>query len=181
MTYESVGEILDSIDETRNRLLARVESLSATECEMRPSPEVWSAAEIVEHLSISEEGMMKLIGMLLAKAEAGGGVGAKETGRRFEPVSIDSFTERSLKEKYEAPEFIRPRGGVALAGSIARMQQMRATLHGMRPRLEAADLTNARYPHPIFGPLNAYQWLLFIGAHEERHLRQIETILSEAL
>ncbi len=180
MAYESVGEILDSIDETRNRLLARVESLSAAECEVRPSSDVWSVAEIVEHLSISEEGVMKLIGMMLAKAEAGGGAGAEEPGRRFEPVSIDHFTERSLKEKYEAPEFIRPRGGVSLADSIARMQQIRATLHGMRPRLEAADLTNARYPHPMFGPLNAYQWLLFIGAHEERHLRQIETIVSEA-
>ncbi len=179
MHYESVEEMLDSIDETRNRLLARVESLSAAECEKRRSPDIWSVAEIIEHLSISEDGVMKLIGMMLAKAEAAGR-GAKETGRRFEPVSIDHFTERSLKEKYEAPEFIRPRGGVALADSIARMQQMRATLHEIRPRLEAADLTDARYPHPIFGPLNAYQWILFLGAHEERHLRQVERILSEA-
>jgi hypothetical protein len=179
MAYESVGEILDSIDETRKRLLARAESLDAALCAKRPSPAAWSVAEIVEHLSISEDGMMKLIGMMLAKAETAGGH-AKEPGRRFEPVSIDRFTERSLKEKYEAPEFIRPHGGVSLADSIAKMQQMRATLHGMRPRLEAADLTEARYPHPMFGPLNAYQWLLFIGAHEERHLRQIEAILSEA-
>lgn len=179
MAYESVEEILTSIDETRRRLLARVESLNETEGETRFSPDVWSVAEIVEHLLISEDGVMKLIRMMLAKAEAADG-DAKEMGRRFEPVSIDHFTERSLKEKYEAPEFIRPRGGVSLADSIAKMQQMRATLHGMRPRLEAADLTNARYPHPIFGPLNAYQWILFLGAHEERHLRQIETILSEA-
>jgi len=27
-------------------------------------------------------------------------------------------------------------------------------------------------PHPFFGPLNAYEWLLFIGKHEERHLGQ---------
>ena len=179
MAYESVEEMLDSIDESRNRLLARVGNLNEAESEMRAAPDAWSVAEIMEHLSISEDGVMKLIGMMLTKAEAGGG-SAKEPARRFAPVSIDHFTERSLKEKYEAPEFIRPRGGVALADSIAKMQQIRATLHGMRPRLEAADLTNARYPHPIFGPLNAYQWILFLGAHEERHLRQIETTLSEA-
>lgn len=178
MDYESVGQIFDAIDETRRRLLARVEALGTAECELKTSPEVWSVAEIVEHLSISEEGIVKMIGMMLAKAEAGG-ARADEAVRRFAPVSIDGFTERSLKEKYEAPEFIRPRGA-ALADSIASMRRGRAALRELRPRLEVADLANARYPHPAFGPLNAYQWLLFLGAHDERHLRQIETILAEA-
>lgn len=179
MAYESVGEILDSIDETRGRLLARVESLSAAEGEMRASPDAWSVAELVEHLSISEKGMVRILGMLLAKVESNGGA-ATATGRRFAPASIDHFTERSLREKYEAPEMIRPRGGVALADSIAKMRRTRAALHEMRPRLEAADLTDFSYPHPAFGPLDAYQWLLFIGAHDARHLRQIETIIAAA-
>ena len=28
-------------------------------------------------------------------------------------------------------------------------------------------------PHPVFGPLNANEWLLFVGKHEARHIGQI--------
>ena len=35
-------------------------------------------------------------------------------------------------------------------------------------------------PHPVFGALDMYQWLLFVGAHEGRHADQIREI-GEAL
>jgi hypothetical protein len=35
-------------------------------------------------------------------------------------------------------------------------------------------------PHPIFGALNGYQWILSVGKHEERHLIQLRETLSEA-
>lgn len=34
------------------------------------------------------------------------------------------------------------------------------------------------HPHPWFGPLNAYQWLVFAAPHENIHLRQIEAIVD---
>jgi len=34
------------------------------------------------------------------------------------------------------------------------------------------------HPHPWFGPLNAYQWLVFAAPHEHIHLRQIEAIVA---
>jgi|JI10StandDraft_1071094.scaffolds.fasta_scaffold09979_2 hypothetical protein len=34
------------------------------------------------------------------------------------------------------------------------------------------------HPHPWFGPLNAYQWLVFAAPHENIHLRQIEAIVA---
>ena len=33
-------------------------------------------------------------------------------------------------------------------------------------------------PHPRFGLLNAYQWVLFLGAHERRHTAQIREIVE---
>jgi hypothetical protein len=34
--------------------------------------------------------------------------------------------------------------------------------------------------HPVFGDLDCYQWILSMGAHAERHLKQIlETIASQ--
>jgi hypothetical protein len=75
---------------------------------------------------------------------------------------------------------VRPRGGVAVADSLARLRESRAAFEALRPRIERADLSAATYPHPSFGPLNLYQWLAFVGIHEERHLNQIERLLRDA-
>ena len=35
------------------------------------------------------------------------------------------------------------------------------------------------HPHPWFGPLNAYQWLVFAAPHENIHRKQIEAIMAQ--
>lgn len=172
MIYNSLSEIFDSMDETRARLRARLETVGDTQAHTRPTPEAWSAAEIAEHLAIIEERLSKLFPLMLMKAEAGGF--ERRADQPFRPVSVEAIVERSLREKYTAPETARPKGGVSIADSISRLARSRQSIVSLRPRLEALDLTNVTYPHPAFGPLDAYQWLVFIGIHEARHLRQIE-------
>lgn len=177
MTYNSLSEIFDSMDETRARLRARLEEIAGAHDEsLRPSPEAWSVAEIAEHLAIIEERLSKLFPVILTKAEAGGLHRSAE--QPFQPVSVAQMIERSKLEKYTAPETARPTGTVPLADSLARLDRSRESIRALVPRLEALDLTGVTYPHPAFGPLSAYQWLIFIGAHEDRHLRQIESLLA---
>lgn len=176
MAYHSVTEILEAIDETRGRLYHRVEALSPAQEKFRPTPDAWSIAEIVEHLAIIEEQLSRLFVMMVKKASS---TGAPEAGGQdFRPVSLDQFVERSLREKYVAPETVRPSGNLSVEESLARLRRSRAELHNLRPKLEAIDLSSLTYPHPAFGPLDLSQWLAFIGVHEERHLRQIETVMS---
>jgi len=58
------------------------------------------------------------------------------------------------------------------------MRRSRAAVMAMRTRIEAIDVSNVTFPHPVFGPLNLYEWLLFIGMHERRHLAQIDAVMS---
>jgi hypothetical protein len=176
MTYNSLSEIFDAIDETRQRLRTRLECINSGEESMRPSSEAWSAAEIVEHLAIIEERLSKLFPVMLMKAEAGGLQRAAD--QPFLPVSVKSMVERSKREKYVAPDTVRPTGSASIADSLARLERSREAIKELRPRLEALNLTGVNYPHPVFGPLDAYQWLIFLGAHEERHLRQIESCIA---
>lgn len=138
-----------------------------------PAPDRWSAAQLVEHLAIVEGNVVTLIGKLLTRAEESGEVAPAP--EPFEPVNVDEFIEVSRTAKYEAPERIRPTG-LPLADALARLRDSRAALHGLRPRIERADGRALRFPHPAWGPLDLYQWLLFIGAHEERHRAQIEAL-----
>ncbi|MBA3714249.1 MAG: DinB family protein [Pyrinomonadaceae bacterium] len=178
MIYESIDEIFASIDESRSRLLACAENLRGDEASARAGDDGWTVSEILEHVSIIEGQLTKLIGMMLSKAETAGK--PAPAGLRIKPVSIEHFVERSHHEKYQAPDNTRPRGGVSVADSITIMRRTREALRALRPRLEATDLTGVRYPHPAFGPLNLYEWLILIGVHEQRHLGQIETVLMQS-
>ena len=176
MTYTSVADILAANEQIRRRLTTRLESLSETQRTARPAAGGWSVAEIVEHLSITEQRLGQLLQMMLEKAAESGA--AAQSPPQFTPFSLDEFAERARGQKFEAPEFIRPSGGVALPDSLASLSESRAAVEALRPRLEATDLSAAQYPHPAFGPLNIAQYLAFIGLHEERHLRQIERLVE---
>lgn len=178
MIYHNLSEIFDAMDETRARLRARLDHLTSAQENARPSPDEWAVSEIAEHLAIIEERLSKLFPVMLTKAEAGGF--ERRADQPFRPVSVESMVEQSKREKYTAPEMARPTGTVSLADSINRLNRSREAINVLRPRLEALDLTNVTYPHPVFGPLDAYQWLVFIGVHEERHLRQIESVMASA-
>ena len=174
MRFNSVGEIFDEIDGARARLLRAVETLSEEHQSFRPSADRWSAAQLCEHLATVEGNVVGLLTRLLDKSEESGA--ARADGAGFEPVSIEEFVERSRGVKYEAPERLQPGDSTPLHVSLAALASSRAALHGLRPRLERADGHSARFPHPAWGPLNLYQWLLFVGAHEGRHLAQIEAL-----
>jgi hypothetical protein len=171
-TYNSIAEIYEEMDDTRARLVGAVEHLTDEEHGFRPSSENWTVAEIVEHLSVVEGRVARMLGVMLTKL---GSEAARAEGSHFEPVTITEFVERSRTEKYTAPEEIRPKGA-PLSDSLARLRDSRAALRALRERAERVDGTRARFPHPVWGPLDLYQWLAFVGAHEQRHLYQIEAL-----
>lgn len=177
MVYESVGEIFDSIEETRGRLLARLARLSAAQENFRPASGGWSVAEIVEHLALLESRLLGMMTVMIHKAEKAGLQRSAENSS-FKPVSLEEYVERARKEKYNAPDPVCPKGGVSVQDSLERLRQSRESLRSLRPRIEATDLSGARYAHPAFGLLDFYQWLLLIGFHEDRHLRQLEALVE---
>lgn len=178
MNYNSVSEIFDEIDGTRARLLQVVGEFDDEQHAFRPAPDRWSVAQLCDHLSKVEAQVVGLIGRVLAKAEESGA--ARAAGAPFAPVSIEEFVEKARGVKLNAPEAVHPEEARPLAESLAALRDTRDALRSLRPRLEQVDGHAARFPHPSAGPLNLYQWLLFIGSHEARHVAQIEA-LKEAI
>jgi hypothetical protein len=62
-----------------------------------------------------------------------------------------------------------------VAEALAGLDASRVAL---RNSLREADgiALNFTYPHPMFGPLDLYQWLVFVGLHESRHACQIREL-----
>ena len=103
MIYTSVADIYKAIDEPRERIYKRVESLNEEQANARPDANAWSATEIVEHLTIMEERLVRMMKVMLTKAE---GASAKSDRATVEikPFSLDELVVRSRNEKYIAPE-----------------------------------------------------------------------------
>ncbi len=177
MIYNSIADIYAANDDIRRRLVERVEGLRAAQLGYRAQAGAWSAGEIVEHLAIIEGKLGRAIQMMLHKAES---AGAESGGPPppMQPFSLDEFAAQARAQKFVAPEELRPQGDAKLADVLVKLSESRAALRALQPRLETIDGTRAQYPHPIFGPLNLYQWLAFIGLHEARHLRQLEGVLA---
>jgi len=176
VVYHSVAEIFTEINGVRARLCEAVERLSPQQTTFKPSADRWSVAEILEHLAKVDRALVGRIGKLLAeleKAESGSGGCAG-----FAPFSLDSLIERARGQKFKSPELALPDSGSPVCESLAKLQNSRHDLLSMQPRIESHDLSQTTFPHFVFGQLNIYQWLAFIGIHETRHLQQINSAIS---
>ena len=171
-TYQNIGDIYDEIDAVRARLMARAESLTPEQAAFRPQPESWTPAELLEHLSLTESGICRMFEIMLSRP------GVADAGNGFQPFSLDELAAQAAGRMFQAPERIAPQGKTTLAASLESLKQSRAAMHALRPRIEAADLSQQTMPHPAFGPINGYQWLAFLGAHEARHAAQLKRILG---
>jgi hypothetical protein len=176
MTYNSVAEIYESLDKTRERLHRHVENLTPEQEAYKPEPGRWSIAELVEHIAVSERRMVALFKKAFERAAAEGLRRAE--GAPFAPVSLEHLAERG-RQKFEAPEPLRPIGNMPVADSLARLAQTSAELRELRPSFEAFDCRAIKFPHQSLGTLDLYEWLAFSGAHEARHVAQIKALRAE--
>lgn len=136
--------------------------------------EGWTIAQIVEHMAIVEDGAGRIVGGI-AKQVAG----LAETDE--EPVAPTLARYRIADPTFrqiEAPEVVQPRHGLPVAESLARMQQARTRLIAAFEAASGIALGKGSYPHPLFGPLDAYQWGHMAAQHQLRHLTQIRSILA---
>jgi hypothetical protein len=140
----------------------------------KASPEHWSVLEIAEHLIIIEK---RVPGAVLPRLMATEFVDCDlESERLKEQAILVSLIE--AKEKVSAPAVVRPVGACPSGEEACR--EFRAAREASIAYLETTqeELRAHRFPHPIYGPLDGYQWLLMLGAHTLRHNRQIERAIA---
>jgi uncharacterized damage-inducible protein DinB len=178
MNYQTINEIYEANKKIREKLKQTVFDLNEEALNYRLNEEGWKIKEIVEHLSIVENGIAKLIVRLLEKSkesaiENKGNAHISENGLK----ALHLLRDRE-KRKVQAPERVLPSGNLSIAESFATMDENAKILESIREDLEKFDTKDAKFPHPFFGDLNTTEWLALIGGHENRHINQIEEILE---
>src|SRR5579863_1084085 len=165
--------VVDQLTATRERLLGLVDGLTAEQWTFRPAEGRWSAAECLEHITRVEN---RVFGIITTKLE-------DEAPVSDQGHVDDAFLARAVPDRTnrrEAPEPVRPTGEWADSNELLaefRKTRQRTTEFAVATQ---ADLRRYFHPHPAFGELDCYQWLLLLGLHGSRHAQQIEEIKAAA-
>jgi hypothetical protein len=167
--HPRLAEIQGELERTRDDLLAVVARTPADVAVQRPCADGWSIAEIVEHLLIVENGIGRLLGRLGKQAET---LGPEKSTASIIP-SLDRYAVRDARRRIESPPAVAPTGSMALDEAVAGLAESRGRILELVHRVSGRALGSLTAPHPVFGSLTFYQWLLFLAQHEERHTRQI--------
>ena len=168
-------EILDRLGEDRAGLLASVEGRSREQLDYRPTDDSWSIGEVLHHLALAHEATVKLMFNMLRRAREEGAPPDPDPTRSM-LSAIDDIVPSADRGKARAPARVTPRSYVAPDEALARLDTSRQRLEKTVAELSQFDLSQLTFPHPFFGELDSYQWLLVSGWHERRHTKQIERI-----
>ena len=170
-------EVLNYLDAERRELREAVELVPAELRDQQPGPDRWSVAQVLQHLVIIE----KRIGMGMTKwvadAKAAGVGPESETSSVLNSLDLALIADRSRRRN--APEEVRPDGELDAASAWTALEQTRVALRAGVMPADGMALGEVIQPHPVLGPINLYQWLLFVGSHETRHTGQVREIATE--
>ena len=176
LTIEERAKAVKMLLDSQKEFLSYVEKLTDEQWNARPTPFKWTVGETAEHIALSE-------GLLF---------GAMERALAT-PINPDWETKTAGKEKIldnllaarqgraQAPEPIQP-----LKRKMSRAEIMTLFKEGRAKTMKFIETTDLPlkahtldHPFAVFGTLNAYQWLLYIPAHNLRHNKQIAEVMSK--
>jgi hypothetical protein len=162
--------VLDELASSETLLLEAVAGLNLTQWKFREAPERWSIAEIVEHLAVFEDFLLGVIQRTMADAPRVGLVAGKDQLVLGLPESRDF--------KFKAREAASPTGRwPEPAQLVSEFRNMRARTAEFVTDAQG-DFRSHFFAHLAFGDLDCYQWLVLVGRHTDRHVRQIEDVKS---
>lgn len=163
----------EAVEQQRSALRAVVLALSDAQWGWCPTPFVWSAGQIIEHLVLSDETLGRAHDAGKAPTEAAMFRVISRAWRR-------ALVLRALDRDAALPlpsSGVEPGGGVPLTALLSRWDAARA---GMRRTLDTLDSRERRFAHPVLGPLTAAQMLALSHAHTAYHTRQLEALRHHA-
>lgn len=175
LTKEERDRAVEYLKQTRKDFLAAIEGLSEAQWKFKAAPDRWSIAEVSEHIAVTEDTIWKLVSEKIMKSAAAPEKAAEAKGK--DEIILAKIPDRSRKA--QAPEQLRPTGRWATRAAL--LKDFEITRGGEITYLTETkeDLRNHFEEHPFLKTMDAYQWLIFNGAHCKRHTAQILEVKAD--
>ena len=176
ITPEERQKLFDYLKSSEEKFLALIDGVGEEAWAWKPTPQRWSVGECAEHIVRTERSLFETAEQALAAPEN------PEWAEKTKDKS--DFIERVMPDRTgraQAPQEVRPTDGLTKAQV---MDQFRATREDLAKLMEDQSLPlkshTVEHPFPVFGTLNAYQWIIYVPLHTIRHSKQIEEVKATA-
>lgn len=149
-------------------------NLSEAQLKFKAAPDRWSVEECAMHIAISEKMMWQMIEDALKQpANPEMRTEIKMTDEQL----VGAVQNRT--QKFKAPEVIQPQnaGFKSAAEAISSFKETRDKAIAFINSTEA-DLRNHVIKSPL-GVLDAYQVVLLMSAHSNRHTQQMKEVIAD--
>lgn len=157
--------------ETKKDLQDAIKNLSEAQLNWKPADSVWSIAECIEHIALSEKNLFDHAQASLK--EAANPDKRKELKFTTEQDVIKMVTDRSFRVKTREG-FVPSNQFGSAQKSLDIFLERRNSLVGYIRKTDD-DLRNHFVTLP-FGTVDTYQFLIFLAGHTKRHTLQIEEV-----
>ncbi len=154
------------LEQTRDGVVDAVKGLSDAQFKFKAAPDRWSVAETLEHITMAEDYIFGHVTNDVMKGPAG--PPDRDTAK-LDAMVLAMIPDRSHKR--QAPPELVPTGKGTPQETLQHFLDSRAkTIAYMKT---TPDLREHVADSPLGVQLDAYEWILFIGAHSARHTKQI--------
>jgi hypothetical protein len=172
MTPAERAHAIQLLRASQKEYLALLDGLTDEQWTWKSAPDRWSVGETAEHIVLAE-GLLfgAVMGAVAAPVNPDWETKTRGKTEFIEKVMVDR------SHKATAPEPIVPQGKLSREEVIQRYKEARAkTLKFAEETQVALKEHTFDHPFPVFGTLNAYQWLIYVPLHNMRHDQQIAEV-----
>lgn len=169
LTAAERARALQELNASEAAFLHAINNLTDTQWNFKSARGSWSIAQCAEHIVLSEGDLLDLIEKLAASPFV-----PTKGGRRADDVVVAQVRDRS--KKYKAPQELLPENRWPDRNALIAEFEARRARTTAFVRTTQQDLRLRFKPHPVYGTLDAYQWILLLSAHTDRHTAQIQEI-----
>lgn len=161
---------LKRLDTVHDKLSTAIRTTNPNLFFKRPSDDEWSIAEVVQHLCLAEQHVLKDL-------KKGLQTGPAKVGflKKLIPMRIISW--RLVRVK--APRAVTPNDPPAMDELLTEYDQVRVDLKLLCVESGTDRLKEIRFKHPFLGDIDGMAAVSMISFHEERHYKQIREILKK--
>ena len=166
---------MSNLHASRKMFLDATANLTPAQWAFKAAPDKWSIAECAEHISVSEDYIWGLVDKMVAGPPSDPELVAKTKGK--DEMLVKMVPNR--EQKFQAPEPIQPKKLLADPTEYVTRFKASRDKHIAYVDTTKDSLRDRVSPHPAAGPLDAYQWILLISGHTERHVLQILEVKAD--
>jgi len=165
----------EHLKETKKDLLKTVSGLSAAQLSFKADSAKWSVEDCVKHIAMAEMGIWKMVQDGLSQPP--------NPEKRTEIKMTDEQLVKAIQDrsaKFQAPEPLQPKNipFKSTDEALNSFKENRSKLINYMDDTQE-DMRNRVIAFPVGGSMDAYQVVLLISAHSNRHTQQIKEVMAD--